>query len=56
MCQSVTLSYSFSAITGSLENRIAHYAKKRRIEIVHKDELDARKTRIVATNDDDGNE
>lgn len=56
MYQSITLTYSFAAITGSLENRIAHYAKKRRIEIVNKDELDSRKTEIVATNDDDGNE
>lgn len=38
--------------TDSLENRIAHYAKKRRIEIISKDELNARKADLTS----DGNE
>lgn len=42
----------------SLENRIAHYAKKRRIEVVNKNESDGETSAITFTssNDDDGNE
>lgn len=36
----------------SLENRIAHYAKKRRIEIVSKNKLNVRKADLI----NDGNE
>lgn len=50
------LIFLFVNIIDSLENRIAHYAKKRRIEIVNKDELEARKSSVPTSIDDDGNE
>lgn len=54
------LFYSSSSFpsTDSLENRIEHYAKKRRIEIVNKDESDARPIEITTSHEeeDDGNE
>lgn len=46
----------FHYFTDSLENRIAHYSKKRRIEILSKDELIDRKKEIGNIEDDDGNE
>lgn len=41
----------FSNSTDSLENRIEHYAKKRRIDIIDHDEAAQRKQDIAAKNE-----